>query len=189
MLESELTVFDQIVRISQVVTPFMLIVLSTVGSAMFWYIKNGIEKAQRAEEAIRDDRLETYYAILEPLIILFAVEDEVSREPGAPKKPKNELAFEIVTSLKYREAGFNLSLFASDDVVRAYNAMMQMAYESANTSTSGSADYRPTDARQMLDAFGSLLLEIRKSVGNDGTSLANLEMLEWMIKDIEKYRD
>ena len=100
MPDSELTLFDQIVRIGQVVTPLMLIVLSTVGSAMFWYIKNRIEKAQRAEEAIRDDRLETYYAILEPFIILFMVDDEVSKEPGAPKKPKNELFFEIVTSLE-----------------------------------------------------------------------------------------
>ena len=40
-----------------------------------------------------------------------------------------------------------------------------------------------------LRLWGRLLLEIRKDVGNKDTELNELDMLRWLIKDIDKLRD
>ena len=37
----------------------------------------------------------------------------------------------------------------------------------------------------MMRHWGTLLLEIRKSLGNEGTKLSEIDMLRGMIKDIE----
>lgn len=40
--------------------------------------------------------------------------------------------------------------------------------------------------KQMLELFGKLLLEIRKSLGNKKTKLTKLELLKFTINDIDK---
>ncbi len=43
------------------------------------------------------------------------------------------------------------------------------------------------DPRKMMSLWGTLLLEIRKSLGNKKTKLNELDMLRGMIKDIDEY--
>ena len=93
-------------------------------------------------------------------------------------KTKDELAIEKLTSLDYHRAAFRLSLFANDDVARAYNALMQAAYSmEANTNDNPGAE-PSMESIQIIGVFGALLLAIRKSIGNETTGLANTEMLE-----------
>jgi hypothetical protein len=44
------------------------------------------------------------------------------------------------------------------------------------------------DPKKPMEVLGEFLLEIRKSVGNDDTTIQSLEMLEWLITDIRKYK-
>jgi len=81
--------------------------------------------------------------------------------------------------MSYRKTAFNLNLFGSDEVVKAYNALMQHTYEAESTEKQ--------DPKEMMRLWGMLLLEIRKSLGNKKTKLDELDMLRAMIKDIDEY--
>ncbi|MCY4353932.1 MAG: hypothetical protein OXC09_03980 [Truepera sp.] len=74
-----------------------------------------------------------------------------------------------------------MSLFASDEVVRAYNKLMQFFYK---YDPAGASDKKEAGI-QGMKVFGGFLLAIRKSVGNETSSLGELEMLKWLIKDLE----
>ncbi len=56
---------------------------------------------------------------------------------------------------------------------------MQHVYEAESTGNQ--------DPRKMMSLWGTLLLEIRKSLGNKKTRLNELDMLRGMIKDIDEY--
>ena len=174
-------------------TPIMLVIFSGIG----WWIKGRMEASQKVEEqlriraakleeAIRNDRLEIYNAILEPFTIIFSKEDVLPAKRNAQHKTNEQRATEIILSAKYRQAGFRLMLFANDGVAKAYNNLMYSCYHPSSTNE----EQGPLDLRtqQIISAFGKFLLEIRKSVGNESTSLTNLEMMTWMISDSEKLR-
>ena len=192
MPNSEPTFIDLITAIGNIATPILLIILTGIG----WFIKRRLETSQKAEEklrrraekleeAIRGDRLQVYNDILEPFIMLFTKEESSSGNRAHRGKSNNQRALEIILSLKYRQAAFKLSLFANDDVVRAYNKLMQFSYKMGSTAESSEGYYSNATSLQILEVFATFLLEIRKSIGNEATSLSNFEMLEWMIKDIE----
>ena len=191
MPNSSLTFIDYLTAIGTIATPILLIVISAIG----WYLKSRIEaswkteaelrrRAEKLEEAIRDDRLQVYNEILEPFIMLFTKEEGLSATGPRRGKTKEQNALEIMQSLKYRQTAFKLSLFANDDVVKAYNNLMQFSYKMGSDSVS-TEEYEPT---AILSIFGDFLLEIRKSVGNETSSLSNLDMLTWMIKDIDSLK-
>ena len=190
MPDSGSTILGLFVQLSNIATPFVLI-------AVGWYIKNRIEASQRAaedrrkreqriEEEIRSDRLQIYNDVLEPFVVLLWNEDAVPNKTRQQRKSRHELAIEKLLSLEYRQSAFKLPLFANDDVVRAYNSLMQLFYSMDGSSASTTSDDLSETTVQAIAALGHLLLEIRKSVGNEATSLSNLEMLEWMIKDIRR---
>lgn len=182
--------------IGAIATPILLILLSGIG----WIIQHQIQKAQKTEdelrqraqmleEELRDDRVQIYSEILEPFIILFTKDEAFTKDKAFRGKDKLQIAQEKILSLSYKQAAFRLSLFADDSVVRAYNNLMQFFYNSDATSATVPESKSDLKAYQMLDLFGGLLLEIRKSVGNSSSKLENLEMLEWMINDIRKIRN
>jgi hypothetical protein len=82
-----------------------------------------------------------------------------------------------ITSYEYRKTAFDLNLFGSDEVVRAYNALMKHTYEAEATGKQ--------DPKEMMRLWGRLLLEIRRSLGNKKTKLNEFDMLRAMIKDID----
>ena len=195
MANDSITTVDLIIAIGTIATPVLLIVISGVG----WYFKGRIEsswkteaelrkRAEKLEEATREDRLQVYNEILEPFIILFTKENSLQTNKRQRGKTKEQRVLEIVQSLEYRQAAFKLSIFAHDDVVNAYNNLMQFSYktEGANVPSEGHAS--EATGRDLLIAFGDFLLAIRKSVGNEKSSLSNIDMLTWMITDIEKVR-
>jgi hypothetical protein len=65
-------------------------------------------------------------------------------------------------------------------VLRAYNDLFQHLYH-GNGDDLGGVRY--------ASLLGTLLLEIRKSAGNEATEIDNWEMLEWLIIEARKLRE
>ncbi len=81
-------------------------------------------------------------------------------------------AIKKITSYEYRKTAFDLNLFGSDDVVRAYNALMKHTYEAESTGKQ--------EPKKMICLWGNLLLEICKSLGNKKTKLDEKDMKSWI---------
>ncbi len=144
--------------------PSLLVVL---GGIITWFLKTRVEELRATEKRLIDERRKIYSQILDPYIRLFA--DLKGQGPAE--------AIKKITSYDYRKTAFELNLIGSDEVVRAYNNMMKNTYE---TEANGKSN-----PKEMMRLWGTLLLEIRKSLGNKKTKLNEFDMLRAMIKDID----
>lgn len=175
---------DWITAVGSITTPLMLLVLTGMG----WLIKSSIdhveaqrERAYKIEEQLREDRLKVYSDILKPFILVFTNNEAFQDNKAYEGKTQTQIVKESIISVEYRQAAFQLSLFASDSVIKAYNDLMQLIYHKDEQDL--------TRSMNMLRLLGKFLLEIRKNVGNEGTTLDNFAMLEWMISDMKDMRD
>jgi len=169
---SYLTVFGA------VATPLLVAVLGALG----WRLRTRIERQIDLERKLRDDRIEIYSHILEPFIVVFMSDAAWKSDPKNKNRDKNDLGARQILSLDYRKTGFRLALLGSDGVVKAYNELMQYFF----AAPEGKADEKHVVG--MLERIGTLLLEIRKSMGNETTTLDRWAMLEWFITDARKHR-
>jgi hypothetical protein len=187
---AEKELLETISAIATLVTPILLVLLGGIG----WVLKNSIEsskaeqdvKASRIrelEDKLRDDRIETYNNLLEPFFLLFTSEAAFALDPKFKNKDKNQIAIAKMLSVEYRKIGFKLSLVANDAVVRAYNKLMQFFYHE-------DTDSRTLEEKtcQWIALMGTLLLEIRKSMGNESSGLDRWEMIEWFMPDATAMR-
>ena len=149
----------------QIIGPPLLMV---IGGIITWVIKSKIEELRELEEKLREERRNIYAQLLDPYIRLFA--DLKGKGP--------EVAVKKITSYDYRKTAFDLNLFGSDEVIRAFNNLMKHTYEAEATGNQ--------DPEEMMRLWGKLLLEIRKSLGNKKTKLNEVDMLRAMIKDVSK---
>jgi hypothetical protein len=181
---------DTFSAIATLVTPVLLLVLGGVG----WLIRSRMDiyktrqdtqaaRIVELEDKLREDRISTYNALLEPFFLLFTSEAAFALDPKFRNKDKNEIALSRMLSVEYRQVGFKLSLVANDSVVRSYNKLMQFFYHSER-------DTRPLDEKTSLwiALTGDLLLEIRKSMGNQSSELDRREMIEWFMPDAPKMK-
>jgi len=188
----EPSLIQWITAIGAVATPILLAVFSAIG----WAIKKKVEENQKKEAALRDrarkleeelreDRLKVYNEILEPFMLVFTKDEGVAADKKYKGKTKEQIIQSKILSTSYRQTAFRLSLFAADEVVRAYNGLMQFFYSQGDNGKPASEE----TVKKMMFLFGNFLLAIRKSVGNEDTQIDSLEMLEWLISDISKFRD
>ncbi len=89
-----------------------------------------------------------------------------------------------MTGIDYRRAAFNLMTFGSDDVVRAYNKLMQTFFNRKPEHFKDNIEY----GEHILRVFSDLLLTIRKDLYTKRTRLKRSEMIEFMLTDIENHR-
>ena len=150
----------------QILGPSLLMVL---GGIITWFFKSRVEELRATEERLREERRKIYGQLLDPYVRLFA--DLKGQGPVQ--------AIKKITSYEYRKTAFDFNLFGSDEVVRAYNDLMKHTYEAESLGKQ--------DPKEMMRLWGSLLLEIRKSLGNKKTNLNEFDMLRAMIKDIDKF--
>jgi len=141
--------------------------LILIGGLITWIIKSKKEELQAIEETLREERRKVYMEILDPYFHLFM-------DPGGVGQ---DTAMEKILSYKYRKTSFELNLFGSDDVVSAYNTLLQYMYKAEREGE--------IDQKELFSNFGNFLLAIRKSLGIKKTELTNIDMLKSMIKDIE----
>lgn len=174
-----------------ILTPLLLGIMSVVGWSIKQRVESGqqrelqaIEHTRQLEGEMREDRLAVYMEILQPFVLVFSKDQGFLQDKAYRGKTKDQVIEEIMVSIDFRRAAFRMSLFASDEVLTAYNTLMQFFY-------SRDADTPSTtlETGQMMRLFGEFLLAIRRSVGNEGTKLDYMGMLEWLITDIRDYRE
>ena len=149
----------------KILGPTLLMVL---GGVITWFIKSRIEELQAIKEKLRKEQRDIYDQILDPYVRLFT----------DIKGKGVEDALRKINSYDYKKTAFNLTLFGSDKVVCAYNNIMIHARKVESTGNK--------DPKEILDLWGELLLEIRKSLGNKDTKLNKYDMLKATISDIDK---
>lgn len=167
------TTLETIAAYGSIVTPILIAILSSA-ILMFQRRADAAQKreeaqrdrAQRLEEGMRADRIQIYNEILRPFIMIFgAVKQESAAgarrrfKPGRQNQQREAMdAGEIMRSTEYREAAFKLSLFASDGVVKAFNDLMQFAYqtESSEAQADSAAESTNANTLEMLHKFGTL---------------------------------
>lgn len=169
---------DYINAIGSITTPVLVLILTAIG----WNVRTRFQRRQELEDKLREDRIITYDKLLEPFIILFMTDVAWQADPKNKNKNKRDIAMQIMLSLEYRQIAFRLSLIGSDAVVKAYNELLQFFFQHE-----GLPD--PSDLKKMISLIADLLLEIRKSMGNEATKLDNWGMVEWFIIDARKYRN
>ena len=153
----------------EIVGPTSLVI---IGGVVSWLLQNRIQKLNKLNEELRQQRIKKYASIVDPIVVIY------SKVDGGPEK-----AGEILQSIEYRRASFELNFWGSDEVVNAYNDLIQFMYSRDREG------YKASDTYDMLRLLGTLFLEIRKDVGNSRSKLQPIDMLRSMITDIDQYRN
>lgn len=148
----------------------LIVAIFGSGSIIGILIQNKITKLRSIEEKLRDDRRKVYFDLLAPFILMFT------------KGTDQQKITDQMLSQGYRRTSFELTLLGSDEVVRAYGNLMQHTFESEKQKAEG----RIIDPTIIIKLYTTLLLEIRKDLGNGNTSLKEKDMISHMITDIDK---
>lgn len=169
------TWINYISAFGSIATPILIVILSAVG----WRIRIQLERNRELEEKLRIERIKIYNDLIRPFIILFSPEQK-----NKSQEYKEATAAQHLLTTDYRRVGFELALLGSDAVIKAYNDLMQHFFQATNSTEPKVGEM---DAiTKMIILMGNLLLEIRKSMGNEKTKLTNVDMLEWFISDARK---
>lgn len=130
---------DYVTAIGSITTPLLVLALTTVA----WMLRTRLERQAKLEAALREDRIQTYNAILEPFVILLMPEAAWQADPKNKRRDKDAIATQKMLSLEYRQIASKLSLVGADAVVKAYNNLMQYFFARGDESAT------PDDAREM----------------------------------------
>lgn len=157
-------------NILTIITALGAPMLIGLGGLISWFFKSRREELQTIEERALERRIDTYNTLLHPFTVLFATNTS---------QKEQDKARQYIGSLEYRKAAFSLVTFGSDEMVTAYNNMMQSFYK-------GEAKSNP---KLTMKKFGGFLLSIRKDVYSKRTKLEEWDTLKFIITDIEKLMD
>lgn len=171
---------DYLTAFGAVTTPVLVIILTGVG----WRFRKAIDRRLELEDKLREDRIEIYNVILEPFTLLLMSKAAWEHDKKNKNKNKDEIAVTTLLSLEYRKVASKLSLVADDDVVLAYNDLMQFFFNQGEESNPSNENLK-----LMLEYLGKFLLKIRKSMGNESTKLDHWQMLEWFMTDVRKIKN
>ncbi|MDY0129372.1 MAG: hypothetical protein RBR63_04190 [Methanosarcina vacuolata] len=144
--------------------PFIIALLGS-GSIITVIIQDRITKLRIVQEKLRDDRRKVYIDLLSPFVLIFT------------KGIDQQEVLKNLLSQEYRKTSFELALLGSDDVVKAYGNLMQYSFRLEN---------QEIDKNMLIKLYATLLLRIRKDLGNKYTQLNEKDMLAYLIKDIDK---
>jgi hypothetical protein len=172
---------DYVVAIGSIATPIFVLFLTAVG----WRARSSIERRLELENKLRDDRIDIYNQILEPFVILLMSDAAWNSDKKNKNKDKADFATSKMLTLEYRRLGFKLALMAPDPVVRAYNNLMQYLMNIEETQ----ADKSESFLSDNILLLGTFLVEIRKSMGNETTTLDHWDMCEWWMSDTRKLKE
>ncbi len=181
-MESNPTWIDYLTATGAILTPIFVAILG----AIFWRFRARMERRFELENKLREDRIETYNDILEPFVILFMSETAWKTSSKNKNKNKDITLQQALLSLEYRRKAFKMSLVGSDAVVTSYNDLMQYFFQFGINADQGVTE---SDVKDMMALVGKLLLEIRRSMGNETTKLDQWQMVEWFIKDARRFRN
>ena len=150
----------------QVLGPTVLVL---VGGLVSWYLKDRTEELRSEREKFRRERLSIYTEILEPVLGAFVYQESQQKKARVIEKVKTD---------QYRKKAFELTLYGSDAVVRAWNSFMQYMYTTNETGN--------FDLKVGLEKLGTVLLAVRRDLGNKNTNLEAIELFKWFLRDFDK---
>ncbi len=154
------------------VTGVAIPVLLAAGGFIAWVIRSTIEEYKDAERSLSDERRDLYKQLLAPWLEGYLGDMDDPAVVAAQDK--------MFASIEYKRAMFDMTLVASDEVVRIFGEMTRHSHLMSVEDPSA-------DAAGVIRLWARLLLEIRKSVGNKGTRLKPIDMLRPAIKDIDEH--
>ena len=126
-------------------------ILLTIGGLVTWILKAKREELLTQEEKSREFRIRTYETLLEPYyaIFTFTLPDQ-----------KKDREIQKIASLDYKKAAFNLTTFGSDEVVKAFNKLMQSFYHKKSDDYENKNEW----GIMMLTVFSDFLLAVRRDL-------------------------
>lgn len=142
--------------------------VAVVSGAIVWYItwRTGVLRQER--ERLHDERRRVYIRVLAPYFHVLG---------GQTSSDAFKEVLLRLQSEEYRTATYELALVGSDEVVRAMGQFMQQNFRTAEKN-----DLTPADHVQ---AWGGVLLAIRRDLRDRRTHLRERDMLRPFIKDID----
>ncbi len=135
-----------------------------------WFLQSRIDKIQHARERLQDERRKVYTDVLDPFIRIFT---------GIKKPQETQKAMKQIVSYAYKKAAIEFNIIGADNVVKAFNELMQYIYETEE-------DESGNPVETML-RWGRVLLAMRKSVGDPATKLTEIDMLQSQIKGLNAW--
>lgn len=167
---------ESLAKISTVVTPILILLFAGIG----WMVRQTIERKNKLEYDLRSDRIKIYNEVVYPFILMFSNENITSLDKKNKNVDFSDMGVKRILTIEYRENIFKMLLFGSDGVVKSYNNLMQHLFHADHNDPNKAKENTAIGLRLL----GQLLLEIRKSTGNELTNLTNIQMLESIITDI-----
>lgn len=163
------------------------VILTPLAVAIFGYRWSRQSQAAERQAAIdrqmQADRIAVYQELLKPFMVMFMNDIVWKNEQTRNKNYKNKTKEQVVQDLMWSEnwiaTSFRFTLIGSDAAVLAFNQLMDTA-----RSQGGAPAMNPA---QLVELFANLLLEIRRSAGNEQTGLENWDMLKPFITDLDAY--
>lgn len=149
------------------------IVIGLVGF-FIWRHQHNLERNFKMAENLNKYKIEVYNEIMEPFVILCMSEEAWLLDPRSNKvktRTKEQTTASIIMSVKYRRLLFQLCMFCSDRAVHIYNGITD--------------SNREEGSNEPVKLFADLILEIRKSVGNEETALTREDVLTLFVSDRE----
>lgn len=158
-------------------------VLLTLGGIVSWNIKAKREESLNIEAKSREFKIDTYKKLLEPFIatLTFTLPDY-----------KKQKEINKMLTLEYRKTVFDLTTFGSDEVLRLFNKIMQTFFHDEKYKDNfleEESDGVDEFGIRLLALLSELLLHIRKDIYSNKTELKRSDMVDFMITDIDQYRE
>ena len=153
------------------VVPAALGLAALIAGSIGYFIRGILEENRRAEERLASDRRKLYTDLLDPYTRAIHV--------GLTGQ-SSEAIEERVKSPEYWRTALEVVLIGSDEVVNAYNDLVQQ-FSSGKANRSDSAPQF-----ENFRLYGVLLLAIRKSLGNWDTALDERGMLKHVFTDLNR---
>lgn len=153
--------------------PLILLVGGVIGGIITWIVRSKLDEGRAERARLTDERRKTYLEVLDPFITLLS-------KQTMKNEPAQKRVIDEIKSPKYQRNRSELTFFGSDEVVDAYNELMQYTFH---------MDPRAEDrGHQLMGRWGRLLLAVRRDLGNSGTKLDEWDMLAGLITDVDDFR-
>lgn len=163
------------------------VILTPLAVAFFGYRWSQQSQAAERQAAIdrqmQADRIAVYQELLKPFMVMFMNDivwkNEQTRNKSYKSKTKEQVVQGLMWSENWIATSFRFTLIGSDAAVLAFNQLMDTA-----RSQGGAPAMNPA---QLVELFANLLLEIRRSAGNEQTDLENWDMLRPFVTNLDAY--
>ena len=157
--------------VANVFTPILIALLGIV----VWRYRISMERKIKLEEKLVDEKMEIYYQVLEPYIVLWS--PGVSWNSRDDRETNLHVARKALLSPEHVKSTFKLSLIGSDGVVLAFRELRKHLFGMKLDSR----EPNEADVKVALELLGNLILEIRKNMGNRATAIDGWGMIEGLV--------